>query len=491
MRKILPKQLQLCEIDIASIQLDPRSRDDIPQLLKGLQFLHADESLRGQMFSVLEELTPNNISCKTGRPGMHWWKILVMGTLRLNLNWDYDRLHEMVNNHKTIREMLGHGIRDENDQYKLQTLKDNVGLFTPEILDKLNQIVVAAGHHFLKKNIEIKGRCDSFVVETHVHFPTDISLLFDAVRKAVSLTANLSNYFGFTLWRQSQHNLRQLKKLYRTAQRIKHSTSKDEVKKALREEAVIFAYTNYINYAESLIQKASTTLELFGPQECPKVIEQEHVIERYIAHAKRQISQIRTRVIDGIKIPHSEKVFSLFQEHTEWISKGKAGVPVELGLRVCIMEDQYGFILHHNVMIKETDDQIAVRMVEETQTRFGTFSGCSFDKGFHSPANQIALKKLLVQPVLPKKGRRNKEELSRERSEEFKAAKRQHSAVESAINALEVHGLDKCPDHGVDGFERYVGLAVLSRNIQKLGAEIRKQEQLKNNRKQKRLKLAA
>ena len=77
----------------------------------------------------------------------------------------------------------------------------------------------------------------------------------------------------------------------------------------------------------------------------------------------------------------------------------------------------------------------------------------------------------------------------RERSEEFKADKRQHSAVESAINALEVHGLDKCPDHGIEGFERYVGLAVLSRNIQKLGAEIRKQEQLKNKRKQKRLHL--
>jgi hypothetical protein len=230
-------------------------------------------------------------------------------------------------------------------------------------------------------------------------------------------------------------------------------------------------------------------LEVFGLQEGKKVIEQEHIIEHYMAHAKRQISQTRTRVIDGIKIPHAEKVFSIFQEHTEWISKGNAGVPVELGLRVCIMEDQYGFILHHNVMKKETDDQVAVRMVAETQARFAHFNGCGFDKGFHSPANQIELQKRLKHPVLPKKGRRNKEELKRERSEEFKADKRQHSAVESAINALEVHGLDKCPDHGIEGFERYVGLAVLSRNIQKLGAEIRKQEQLKNKRKQKRLHL--
>jgi IS5 family transposase len=82
---------------------------------------------------------------------MRWWKILVMETLRLNLNWDYDRPHEMANNHKTIRQMLEHGVRDEHDQYKWPTLKDNVGLFTPIIVDKLNQMVVAAGHHFFKK----------------------------------------------------------------------------------------------------------------------------------------------------------------------------------------------------------------------------------------------------------------------------------------------------------------------------------------------------
>ena len=68
-------------------------------------------------------------------------------------------------------------------------------------------------------------------------------------------------------------------------------------------------------------------------------------------------------------------------------------------------------------------------------------------------------------------------------AEEFQAARRQHSAVESAINALEVHGLDKCPDHGIDGFKRYVSMAVLARDIQKLGAELRKQERAVEQRK--------
>ena len=68
-----------------------------------------------------------------------------------------------------------------------------------------------------------------------------------------------------------------------------------------------------------------------------------------------------------------------------------------------------------------------------------------------------------------------------------KQAKQQHSAVESAINALEVHGLDKCLDHGIDAFERYVGLAVLSRNIQKLGTIKRDMERLRLLEEQQKL----
>lgn len=155
--------------------------------------------------------------------------------------------------------------------------------------------------------------------------------------------------------------------------------------------------------------------------------------------------------------------------YTEWVSKGKAGVPVELGVRVAVVESREGFILHHQVMEKTTDDKIAVAIVKETQALFPAFKACSFDKGFHSPANQTELKAMLDQVTLPKKGKRSLAEQARETDEAFVAARKAHSAVESGINALEVHGLDVCLDHGIDGFKRYVALAVLSRNIQKIG----------------------
>ncbi|MCP4997678.1 MAG: ISNCY family transposase, partial [Hyphomicrobiales bacterium] len=182
---------------------------------------------------------------------------------------------------------------------------------------------------------------------------------------------------------------------------------------------------------------------------------------------------------------------SIFQPHTEWIVKGKAGVPMELGLRVCVVEDQHGFILHHQVMEKTTDDRIAVSIVQETKARFPELSSVSFDKGFHSRQNQAELANILDLVILPKKGKRSVSDTVREHDPEFIRLRHCHSAVESAINALEVHGLNKCPDHGIDGFKRYVALAVVARNIQKLGAVLRRQEQEQEERKRGPYKKAA
>ena len=198
-------------------------------------------------------------------------------------------------------------------------------------------------------------------------------------------------------------------------------------------------------------------------------------------HAARQIDQIIRRVVNDEKIPHNEKVFSIFEEHTEWISKGKAGVPVELGLRVCVMEDQHGFILNHMIMQKETDDKVAIPIIEDSVNKFPSLKACSFDKGFYTPSNRDNLRTLLDQVVLPKKGRLSQKDKEEQNSEEFVEARYQHSAVESAINALEIHGLDRCQDHGINGFKRYVGLAVLARNIQKVGSVI--QSKQRKNRK--------
>jgi len=478
-------QMKFGEQDIGAIQYDLKSRDEIPKLLMGLQYIYTEPAIRAEVFDILKGIIPEGINTNNGRPGMELWKMLILGTLRLNCNWDYDKVKEIADNHKKVRQMMGHSDSDTESTYPLQTIKDNISLFTPEILDRINQIVVKAGHSIVKKKDEaLRGKCDSFVVKTDVHFPTDINLLYDAVRKMISLISILCGRIGNTGWRKGCFNIGTLRKKFNYIRKLKHSTSKEEKKKTEHEKHMKKAHAEYIDSARGFVEKAERTIETLRQSE--QVGEHEiGKIEEYIGHAKRQTDQIRRRVIMGEVIPHSEKVFSIFEEHTEWISKGKAGVPQELGLRVCIVEDQFRFILHHRVMEKETDDRVAVLMAKETKARFEDFGSCSYDKGFYSRDNTEEAGKILDAVILPKKGKLSAEDKERENTEEFLRLRKAHPGIESAINALENHSLDRCPDHGITGFKRYVSLAVLGRNLQVLGNIIQQQRITSLKRKEK------
>jgi len=486
MREVQNSQMRLGEVDVSRIQIDPRSRDDIPQLLLGLQHIYNDRGIREQLFALLQAEIAPTVDKKTGRPGMTLWSIFVCGTVRLALNIDYDRLGELANQHDTLRQMLGHATFTSGT-YHHQTLKDNLRLFTPELLDKINQIIVGCGHALINpKSAALHGRCDSFVVETNVHYPTDITLLFDALRKVIELIAQLADVLGLSGWRQHAYNLTHLKRHLRSAQnaRYRKTRNKDGQPQTdeQKEARVIEAHEAYLTVAQHYLAKAQATLaeaNLTSPLQLTLKI----AIETFMQHAVRQIDQTRRRVIHREVIPHAEKVFSVFETHTEWISKGKAGVPVELGKRCCVLEDQHRFILHHVVMDKQTDEQIAETIIKGATTRFPQLRLCSFDKGFHSPANQVELKNYLEAVVLPRKGKLSQAAREIEGEEAFVRARRQHSAVESAINALEVHGLDRCPDRGLDAFKRYVALAVVARNILRVGALIKEAEQRRAARK--------
>ncbi len=161
------------------------------------------------------------------------------------------------------------------------------------------------------------------------------------------------------------------------------------------------AYMDYLKHCNHIIVKGQTTLSLLGKRSIDdNSLEQ---LNWFIQQGARQIHLIIRRVFEDQVIPHNEKIFSLFEPHTEWISKGKARVPVELGLRVCVLQDQFGFTLHHCVMVRETDEQMAVPMAKEAQQRFPSMNQISYDKGFWSPDNLSDLNAFLDRTLLPKK----------------------------------------------------------------------------------------
>jgi len=230
MRKVIENQLKIGQTDIPNIQIDLACRDEIPQLLLGLQYIYSHRPVRKAVFKILKKITPKEVAADKGRPGMDLWKILVLGTLRLNCNWDYDKVHNIANEHKTVREFLGHTIFEYDQRYGLQTIKDNISLLTPQLLDEINQVVVTAGHDVVRKKdqeLVLKGRCDSFVLETDVHYPTDINLLLDAIRKIVFLIGTLCDDLGITEWRQYRHIFKKIKKQFNLVRKLKRSSSKN------------------------------------------------------------------------------------------------------------------------------------------------------------------------------------------------------------------------------------------------------------------------
>lgn len=293
------------------------------------------------------------------------------------------------------------------------------------------------------------------------------------MRKALGLVVEQSAAQGLPGWRQHRHHLRQFKKAQRRIRTLRHATTQDEQQRQARQTAIEAAHRDDLEQATTLLERLHETRTQWLEQRViPLGLA---ALDDDVPHAERQIDQIRRRVLKGEVIPHAEKVFSIFEPHTEWISKGNVGVPVELGLRVCVIEDQYRFILPHQVMEKTTDDQVAVPLTTAAKTRFSAIQSLRFDTGFHRPANQTELPALAGQVVLPKKGKLSVTRQAVEADPDCVRLRRRHSAVEPAINALESHGLDRCPDHGLDGFKRYVAVAVVARNIQRLGAILQEQ----------------
>ena len=509
MRKIIDAQLKIGTVDISEIKIASSSRDETHQILRGLQEIYTHKPTLSVIIEVLLEASPG-VNMKTGRRGMDLWNILVLSMLRLSCNWDYDKLSTMAENHILIRQFLGHGIFDTIVRYPRQTLRDNLWWFDRKVYERISEIVVKrALVHAEELKIKTKrgkgvstttihGRCDSFVFETDIHYPTELNLLRDSLRKVVTLTGRYCKVNGIGDWSdyKKEHivirgQCRQTEQLMRYRPK-EGSEEENEGVRFIKKRKELFDNAQcYLDHARDIVFRARMTLVEIEKGVDNLSVKTAQRIKKYLWYAEKFIDQVKRRVFHGESIPHEEKVFSIFEKHTELIRKGKVAVPQEFGIRVCVMEEsKFGFILHHRVMEKQEDDKVAVSMVRESQQKFEGLRSCSFDTGFYTPDNLKHLQSCLDLCVMPTRGSVRSEH---EDNISYKQLRKKHSGVESAIHALENHGLDICPDNGIEGFKRYVSMAVLARNIQIYGTLLlaQEQEEIKKRRKRLRIKKAA
>ena len=291
-----------------------------------------------------------------------------------------------------------------------------------------------------------------------------MNLLWDAGRKCVDLIERY-RAGGYSLpgWRKAKDWRRQFKNLQRTTSQI---VCRGGPNKEARVKSAVRAY---LAVGRALADKVqSSLLELCDLSADAPQWEQ---WEYFHAMLAKHLDLVARRLLHAESIPAHEKVFSLFEPHTEWIPKGKQRPNVELGHKLLLATDQQPLIQDYAVLLGEAEVDQSILVADRLLGRYGAgrVASLSFDKGFTRTADRELLRLYVPAVVMPKRGKKNAAETERESEKKFVALRRQHSAVESEINSLEHHGLNRCLDVGIKGYQRYVGYGVLSYNLHVIG----------------------
>lgn len=468
MRKRFELQYSIGQKRIEDVTVDQKSRDAFPKLIIALKKLYVTPEINDKVFSILEGKILKG-KAKTGRTGMDLWTLFVLAQARLCLNISYDRLHDLANNHSTFRQIMGietdYTVKKVTIAY--QNIIDNVSLLDDVSMQKINDVIVAMGHEvFKKKETEaLSLKTDSFVVKSNVHFPADYNLLWDSARKCSdTISYFINKYPAIKGWRNLKYWYRCLKNMSRE---IAQSSKKSEEKK---KELV----SGYLEKAQLFVQKIKNgrdSLSIIDEADLIKHLD----LDYFLGMLDKHIDLLQRRVIKDETIPHGEKIFSIFETYTEWITKGKQHPNVELGKNVQITTDQFHLIIDCKVMENEVDKSTVISLSDRILSRYNVKSW-SYDKGFYTKENKELAGLFIENLIMPKKGKLNKTEREEEQKPAFKKLRGKHNAIESNINELESKGLDKCPDKGYRNFKRYIMLGVCAYNLHRIGAELLRQE---------------
>jgi hypothetical protein len=474
MRQRFEVQLGLGQIPIERVNIPLKSRDELPPILAGLQWVFQTPEVNEEIFALLEHKLVAGKKA-TGRPGLDLWHILVLGVVRLGLDCDYDRLEDMANHHNLLRQLLGLSpVRTAQEKpFHYKTLSQNVCHIDEQLLAQINAIVVRAGRPLFKKKEgggpeTIRAKVDSYVLETNVHYPTDLNLLWDGQRKCADLLQPLVERHQIAGWRKLKGWRSKLKSQMIGLTRLVSGGGPN--KEQRQKEAV----AGYLRDSYRFEQKVYETMRVLpAPWDVVEVLKREE-LDYFHTMMIKQLDLVERRLVAKEKIPHEEKIFSLFEPHTEFIKKGKLFPPVELGHKVLLTTDQNELILDYRVMEQPSDKDEVIALADRLLGRFGAaaISSLSFDKGFTREEDRRLLELYIPEVIMPKRGKRNAAEEARESERSFQRLRRKHHAVESDINALEHHGLNRCPDKGYHGYKRYVGFGVLAYNLHKIGSRL-------------------
>ena len=347
-----------------------------------------------------------------------------------------------------------------------RTIQDREALLKPKTLRLIQTKVVQLGQA-AGVTTGSRLRVDSTVIESNIHYPTDSSLLNDAARVLSRLVHQARdlvrpNTPAQKAWFRDRH--RQARRLARLiAQQAKRPRQKAE-KSSLK------WYAHLIRLVDTLVTQVAqiqpylanlTDLAAFGLQD---------LFEHYVPLVQQVIAQARQRILEGVAVPASEKVVSLFEPHTAIICRGKAKPnDTEFGHKLWYAEVDGGLISEYRILTGNPPDADQFQpSLKAHRRQFGKAPReVSGDRGIYSPANERQARQLGVRRVcLPKPGYKSKARQRHEHQPWFRAARRFRNGIEGRISHLRrARGLDRCLNHGLPGLERWVGWGIIANNL--------------------------
>lgn len=435
----------------------------VPELVKIDTYLE-DEKLYRLIRKDLSQRYPK--TCQTGRNSTPVEVVLRMLVVKRLYDYSYAETEQCVSDSLRLRQFCRVYLNDVPDD---TTLIRWANLIRPKTLEKFNQrILQLAVEHKVTKGRKL--RTDGTVVESNIRPPSDGRLLADSIRVLARSVQR-----GRTLLQVAGQQVQAgFEDLTQNAKQLSHQIGETlRSKKEAAQKVGRQHYEKLLSMTEQTIAWAVQTEKHLRKRSQQKAKRLAETLTHFIPLARQVIAQTTRRILKNEKVPASEKIVSLFEEHTDIIRRGKESHPVEYGHKLWLNEVEGGLVSHYRLLEGNPSDE--QQWKPSLKAHLKTFQGppvqASADRGLSSEPNEKLAKNLGIKHViLPKRGYRSKARLKHEHTAWFVKGRHWHAGVEGRISVLKrAHGLGRCLVHGFTGFQCWVGWGVIAGNLAVLG----------------------
>jgi transposase, IS5 family len=436
----------------------------IPELSPELKKIDAyleDEKLYRLIRDDLAKRYPK--TKETGRHSTPVEVVLRMLVVKRLYSYSYAETERVVRDSLSMRQFCRVFLNDVPDE---KTLIRWANVIQPKTLEKFNErIVQLAIERKVTKGRKL--RTDGTMVESNIRAPSDNRLLADGVRVLARTVVRARELL--------QQNVQEPFEDFTQAakQRARQIGETLRKKTAAAKTAGRQQYQELLEMTRKTVASARHIQKQLHEMQEQKAKRLRQILETFLPRAEQVIDQTTRRILQGEQVPASEKIVSLFEEHTDIICRGKESRPVEYGHKVWLNEVEGGLVSHYRMLDGNPSDE--EQWKPSLQAHLKTFhqppQQASGDRGLYSePNEQLAHDLGVEKSILPQRGHRSTTRLKHEHKAWFVKGRHWHAGVEGRISVLKrAHDLGRCLAHGLNGFQCWVGWGVIAGNLAVLG----------------------